>query len=128
VLTSMPAAKKLPRGFGLVVESPKKRNRGLAKRLESQTSASRLTVGPLACESTSPVKLKGLVNFGESQRQELREGGLEPPRLSAPDPKSGASANSATLACCRIRCHRGVAFYSSRARSLQACHLPGKIG
>ena len=28
----------------------------------------------------------------------MRKGGLEPPHLSAPDPKSGASANSATLA------------------------------
>ena len=28
----------------------------------------------------------------------VRKGGLEPPRLSAPDPKSGASANSATFA------------------------------
>src|SRR5580704_4772609 len=28
----------------------------------------------------------------------MREGGLEPPCLSAPDPKSGASANFATLA------------------------------
>ena len=28
----------------------------------------------------------------------MREGGLEPPSLSAPDPKSGASASFATLA------------------------------
>ena len=28
----------------------------------------------------------------------VRKGGLEPPRLAAPDPKSGASANSATPA------------------------------
>jgi hypothetical protein len=28
----------------------------------------------------------------------VREGGLEPPSLSAPDPKSGASASFATLA------------------------------
>src|SRR5207253_8209161 len=31
-------------------------------------------------------------------RKEMRETGLEPARLSTPDPKSGASANSATLA------------------------------
>ena len=28
----------------------------------------------------------------------VRKGGLEPPHLSVPDPKSGASANSATFA------------------------------
>ena len=29
----------------------------------------------------------------------MRRGGLEPPSLSAPDPKSGVSANSTTSAC-----------------------------
>ena len=28
----------------------------------------------------------------------VREGGLEPPHLTAPDPKSGVSTNSTTLA------------------------------
>jgi hypothetical protein len=31
----------------------------------------------------------------------VRKGGLEPPHLSVPDPKSGASANSATFACAK---------------------------
>ena len=29
----------------------------------------------------------------------VRKGGVEPPPLAGPDPKSGASANSATFAC-----------------------------
>ncbi len=33
----------------------------------------------------------------------VRKGGLEPPHLSVPDPKSGASANSATFALCVVK-------------------------
>ncbi len=34
----------------------------------------------------------------------VRLKGLEPPRLSAPDPKSGAATNYATAACCVCGC------------------------
>ncbi len=34
----------------------------------------------------------------------VRVKGVEPPRLAAPDPKSGASANSATPAYCKLFC------------------------
>ncbi len=36
--------------------------------------------------------------FSNLEGDLVRKGGLEPPRLAAPDPKSGASANSATFA------------------------------
>lgn len=34
----------------------------------------------------------------KGNKDEMRKGGLEPPRLSVPGPKPGASANSATFA------------------------------
>ena len=40
----------------------------------------------------------------------VRLKGLEPPRLSAPDPKSGAATNYATAACCVIRVQRYYLF------------------
>ena len=36
----------------------------------------------------------------------VRLKGLEPPRLSAPDPKSGAATNYATAAWCALRVQR----------------------
>ena len=44
----------------------------------------------LGSRAPQPLQLQGVYM--------VREGGLEPPHLSAPDPKSGVSTNSTTLA------------------------------
>jgi hypothetical protein len=44
-----------------------------------------------------PERMRSM-SFQVFPRRQLRETGLEPARLSTPDPKSGASANSATRA------------------------------
>ena len=44
----------------------------------------------LGSRAPQPLQLQGFYM--------VREGGLEPPHLSAPDPKSGVSTNSTTLA------------------------------
>jgi integrase len=56
-------------------------------------------------------KLRGGHNFGTLKKPRkprackllVRKEGLEPSRVSPPDPKSGASANSATFACLNLR-------------------------
>src|SRR5258705_12528206 len=68
-------------------------------------------MAPLSCFGLWPLDfglwISGSTSVQLSQRPKtkdqstiflVRKGGLEPPHLSVPDPKSGASANSATFA------------------------------
>jgi hypothetical protein len=69
-----------------------------------------------------PLQVGVSANFGRTEKTGkrrtckglVRKGGLEPPRFYPPDPKSGASANSATFA--RV----GLLVYF-------VCHGAGKI-
>ena len=67
---------------------------------ESGAAICRGAVGPAAsCGTRDSGKSTASPTIAEpAGSQELREGGLEPPYLAVPDPKSGASANFATLA------------------------------
>jgi hypothetical protein len=51
-----------------------------------------------AIASELPAEILSKGSEAPEKRVLVRKGGLEPPRLAAPDPKSGASANSATFA------------------------------
>ena len=42
-----------------------------------------------------------VLNSAKASVSEVRTGGLEPPHLAVPDPKSGASTNSATSVRCK---------------------------
>jgi hypothetical protein len=58
-------------------------------------AAERESAGEIPSASEGPLLLKLKLETGNSL---VRKGGFEPPRVAPPDPKSGASASSATLA------------------------------
>ena len=63
---------------------------------------------------------------GSACKRLVRKGGLEPPWVSPPDPKSGASANSATLASCgALQNYTAMPAGSTRDYSEAACVRSG---
>ncbi len=54
----------------------------------------------------------------------VREGGVEPPHRKAPDPKSGASTSSATLARFTVRKHPYNSDNNTSQAELRKCFSP----
>src|SRR5208337_1643760 len=100
-----------PRGVGVGLALPSSAcwNSGTASRPPT----------PCAVIDGSGATLRGCVICHSSSlscpKHLVRKGGLEPPPRKGPDPKSGASANSATFAHAYKRLlHSGLSLYNRR--------------